>query len=183
MSSENHKPKIVDVDVIDENENRDARKKDAPKIIALPPNILLVMIVAGLVLNWLFPVSFGHMWGGAGLMILGLSIGLIFWCKILFDRAETNIRPDLPTHAIVTEGPFKYSRNPIYLAFLLGFSGLAMLADAPIMLLLLPILWFVLERYVIRPEEEYLAEKFGEEYTDYMGRTNRWVGVKQDFFS
>lgn len=180
---------ITDAEIIDEVIAAKAsaedikRRRDAPKILALPPNILLVAIVTGLVLNWLFPFSFGHMWGGAGLMILGLSIGLIFWCKKLFDEAGTAIRPDLPTTAIITEGPYKYSRNPIYLAFLFGFAGLAMLADAPIMLLLLVPLWYVLDRHVIQPEEDYLAEKFGGTYIEYMGMTNRWMGVKQDFFS
>lgn len=159
------------------------RKKDAPRILALPPNVLLVMIVAGLTLNWLFPLSFGHMWGGFGLVLLVLSVGLIMWCKRLFDEEGTNIRPDLPTTVLITEGPYKYSRNPIYMAFLTGFAGLAMMADAPIMLLLLAPLWYILDRHIIQPEEDYLAEKFGADYIEYMGNTHRWFGIKQDFFS
>lgn len=156
---------------------------DAPKVLTLPPNILLVAIVAGLVLNWLFPISFGHMWGGLGLILLALSVGMIYWCKKIFENAGTNIRPTMPTLVIITEGPYKYSRNPIYFSFLIGYAGLAMLADAPVMLLLLLPLWYTLSKYVIQPEEDYLSEKFGAEYIEYMGLTHRWFGVKQDFFS
>jgi len=156
---------------------------DAPKVLTLPPNILLIAIVIGIVLNWIIPVSFGYVWGGAGLLLLALSIGVIFWCKKLFDEAGTNIRPDMPSLVLVTEGPYKYSRNPIYFSFLIGYAGLAALADAPIMLLLLLPLWYALNKYVIQPEEDYLTEKFGAEYTEYFGMTHRWFGVKQDFFS
>lgn len=176
---------ITDAEIVEETATEQVKKgpRDAPKIITFPPNILLLAIVAGLVLNWLFPVSFGHMWGGAGLMLLGVSMAMIFWCKKLFSEAGTNIRPDMPTMALIKEGPYKYSRNPIYASFLIGFAGLAMLADAPVMLVVLLPLWYALDKYIIQPEEDYLANKFGAEYTEYMGLTHRWFGVKQDFFS
>lgn len=184
MTTENNRP-ITDAPIVEETIIKPAAPEilTAPKVITLPPNILLIAIVAGIVLNWIIPISFGYVWGGAGLLLLALSIGVIYWCKKLFDEAETNIRPDMPSLALVTTGPYKYSRNPIYTSFLVGYAGLAMLADAPIMLLLLLPLWYALDKYVIQPEEDYLAEKFGAEYIEYMGLTHRWLGVKQDFFS
>lgn len=53
-----------------------------------------------------------------------------------------------------------------------------MLADAPVMLLCLIPLWYALDRYVIQPEEEYLAEKFGGAYIEYTSRVGRWIGVR-----
>ncbi len=152
-------------------------EKDAPKVLTLPPNILLLAIIAGLVLNWIFPLDWGRTWGGLGLIILILSLGLIFWCKKLFDDAGTNIRPDEPSLTLITEGPYMYSRNPVYLGFLSGFAGLAMLANAPIMLLILIPLFFALQHYVVKPEETYLEEKFGSEYRNYMDMTKRWITI------
>ena len=151
----------------DAPEVSEALNSDAPAVITMP-----------LVLNWIVPISFGHTWGGIGLLLLVLSLGGIFWCKKLFDEAGTNIRPDMPSLALVEDGPYQYSRNPIYLCFLIGYAGLAMLADAPIMLLCLIPLWFALDRYVIQPEEEYMAEKFGGAYIEYTSRVGRWVGVR-----
>lgn len=151
---------------------------DVPALNIMPPNIVLLAIIGGLVLNWIVPISFGHTWGGIGLLLLGLSLGCIIWCKKIFDEAGTNVRPDRPSLALVEDGPYQYSRNPIYVCFLLGYAGLAMLADAPIMLLCLLPLWYVLDRYVIQPEEEYLAEKFGGAYVEYTSRVARWVGVR-----
>lgn len=151
---------------------------DVPEIFTLPPNILLMAIIAGLILNWIIPVSFGHSWGALGLILVLGSIGLGVWCKKLFDAAGTNIRPDMPTESLVTDGPYQYSRNPVYVAFLLGYAGLAMLADAPMMLLMLAPLWYILDRYVVQPEETYLADKFGGEYLEYQSLTERWITIK-----
>lgn len=63
----------------------------------------------------------------------------------------------------------------MYLSFLIGFAGLAMLADAPIMLLFLGSLYYLLDERIIVPEEEYLIEKFGEEYDVYCQNVRRWV--------
>lgn len=156
----------------------EALNSDAPAMRILPPNIVLLAIIGGLVLNWIVPISFGHTWGGFGLLLLVFSLGGILWCKKLFDEAGTNIRPDMPSLALVEDGPYQYSRNPIYLCFLIGYAGLAMLADAPVMLLCLLPLWFALDRYVIQPEEDYLAEKFGGAYIEYTSRVGRWIGVR-----
>lgn len=111
-------------------------KKDAPNVIMLPPVMVLQFIVAGIVLNWIFPFSIGHGWGWIGLVLLAAAFGIIGSSKKLFDKAGTNMPPNEPATAIVTDGPFKYTRNPIYLSFLLAYVGVALLADAPIMLLL-----------------------------------------------
>ncbi len=178
-------PPPTDVDFIEDDETPAAKLSDvhfengdAPQILTMPPNILLMAIVAGLIVNWIIPVSFGHTWGALGLVLVLASIGMTIWCKRLFDEAGTNIRPDMPSLALVTDGPYKYSRNPIYLCFLFGYAGLAMLADAPLMLLMLAPLWYILDRHVIQPEEDYLAEKFGGAYLEYQSEVGRWVGIK-----
>ena len=63
----------------------------------------------------------------------------------------------------------------MYVAFMIGYAGLSLLADAPAMLLLGFVLFYFLDQKVIAPEEKYLAEKFGSEYLDYKGQVRRWV--------
>ena len=150
-------------------------KKDAPKVIMLPPMLLLMHICAGIVLNWIFPFSIGHFWGWIGLALLGSAFGITHWARKTFEAAKTNVAPNLPATTIVEDGPFKYTRNPMYLSFIIGFIGLSLLADAPMMLLLVFPLFFILENRVIKPEEEYLTEKFGDTYTTYSASARRWL--------
>ncbi len=150
-------------------------KPDVPDVKMLPPMILVLFLAGGIVLDWLFPFNWGHMWGGLGLILLVSAMGVAKWAINTLKAAGTNVPPNKPATVIVTEGPFQYSRNPIYLCFLVAYTGLAMLADAPVMLLLVPVLYFVLERMVIVPEEKYLTEKFDETYTDYAVNVRRWL--------
>lgn len=150
-------------------------QKDVPSVIMLPPVLVLFHVIAGITLDWAFPVDFGHAWGWLGLVMLIACFAIIGWAKNLFDKAGTPVPPNQPATAIVKTGPYKYSRNPMYLSFMIGYVGLSFLADAPVMTLLGLSLFFILDRKVIVPEEEYLAAKFGDEYTAYAAQVRRWV--------
>ena len=90
-------------------------------------------------------------------------------------RAGTNIRPDLPTTALVTEGPFRFTRNPLYLGLTLMYAGIALLIPGTWPLLLLVPVLLVMRWGVIAREERYLERKFGEPYRAYLGRVRRWL--------
>jgi protein-S-isoprenylcysteine O-methyltransferase Ste14 len=90
-------------------------------------------------------------------------------------RAGTNVRPDQPTLAVVTDGPFRYSRNPLYLGLTGLYVGVTLLADALWPLVLLGPLLGVVQRGVVRREERYLAAKFGAPYLAYQARVRRWL--------
>ena len=79
-----------------------------------------------------------------------------------------------PTLTIVDQGPYKYSRNPIYVGYLIAYVGLAMLMNAPIMFATLIVFIYILTNTIIKPEEEYLERKFGEEYLAYKRKIRRW---------
>lgn len=149
--------------------------RDAPDVPMIPPIILLLFIMAGIVLSWVLPVNFGHGWGTIGFIMFFTGIGTVIWCKKLFDNAGTNISPDEPTLVIIQDGPYKFSRNPIYVSFLAVYAGLAMMANAPVMLLLTIPLWYVLKTKVVEREEGYLEEKFGAEYLEYKHSKRRWL--------
>ena len=90
-------------------------------------------------------------------------------------RAGTNVRPDQPSLAIVTDGPFRFSRNPMYLATTGLYLGTTLLVNTPWPLVLLPPMLLILHWGVVRREERYLEAKFGEPYRAYKSRVRRWV--------
>ena len=92
-----------------------------------------------------------------------------------FRRAGTQLPPFRPTSAIVTDGPFRFTRNPMYLGMTALYIGLAVGFDLIWALTVLPWVVIVIDRYVITREERYLEAKFGEEYLGYKRRVRRWL--------
>ena len=92
-----------------------------------------------------------------------------------FVRAGTELPPFRPTTAIVTDGPFRFTRNPMYIGMTLLYVGLAVGFDLIWALILLPAVLLVIRFYAIAREERYLEAKFGEEYLSYKRRVRRWV--------
>ena len=90
-------------------------------------------------------------------------------------RAGTNVRPDRPSLAIVTDGPFRYSRNPLYLAGLGLYVAVALLVNTLWPFALLPVMLLILDRGIVRREERYLEAKFGGPYRAYRARVRRWI--------
>ncbi len=90
-------------------------------------------------------------------------------------RAGTAIRPDRPARALVTEGPFGWSRNPIYLSLAVLVAGLGVWTRNGWMLVLLPPTLWLVTRIVIAREERYLLDRFGERYRAYRDDVPRWV--------
>ena len=89
--------------------------------------------------------------------------------------AGTPANPYKPVSNVVTEGPFRYTRNPAYLSMAMIYTGIAALANALWAMLLLPGALLVIQRGVIEREERYLERKFGEEYLRYKARVRRWI--------
>jgi protein-S-isoprenylcysteine O-methyltransferase Ste14 len=90
-------------------------------------------------------------------------------------RAGTNVDPYEPATAIVTGGPYRFTRNPIYVGFTLVYVGISAFTNALAPLMLLPAVFAVMRRGVIEREERYLERKFGGEYLEYKGRVRRWI--------
>ena len=91
------------------------------------------------------------------------------------EGAGTNVNPSLPTTVLVVDGPFQFSRNPMYLARTLLYLGLGLLANALcVFVALLPLL-VVMHHGVIKREERYLEGKFGDAYRQYRAAVRRWL--------
>ena len=91
------------------------------------------------------------------------------------EKAGTPIRTDRPVPRLVTDGPFRYTRNPGYLGLTMLYSGIAVLRNALWAILLLPLVLYVIQREVIGREERYLERTFGEEYLAYKAQVRRWL--------
>lgn len=151
--------------------------REIPGVIAPPPLIYLGGLAIGFLLEALLPgASLPSVlrWGLGGLL-LAAGLGLLAWWASSFRRADTPIPPYKPTTALVTDGPYRLSRNPGYLAFALIYCAIALLSDAPWVLLPLPLLLAIIQQGVIVREERYLERLFGQDYRDFKARTRRWI--------
>jgi protein-S-isoprenylcysteine O-methyltransferase Ste14 len=104
-----------------------------------------------------------------------LSGYLAHRAQLAMQRAGTNILPTRPALALVTTGPFERTRNPLYLAAIGVYLGVALWVDGLAPLILLPVVWILLDWGVVRPEERYLAATFGGAYVAYCARVRRWL--------
>lgn len=151
--------------------------RDNPRVIAPPPFIFAGGLAVGLVLNRLRPTGFLPQGVsralGWPLVAGGVLLGLSGFREM--RRAGTNVDPREPTTAIVDRGPYRFTRNPLYVAMTLVYAGLAARANALPAVVLLAAVLHVVHHYVIKREERYLEGKFGDEYLRYKGRVRRWI--------
>jgi protein-S-isoprenylcysteine O-methyltransferase Ste14 len=156
---------------------RPALIAEHPAVIGMPPVFYAIAFVAGLVANWLVPQVIA---APQAIMPIGgavLTVGalLAVWGKRTMELAGTSVSPLLPAKTLVTTGPFRFTRNPLYLARTLLYVGLALLMDTPWPLLTLVPVVLLIHYGVVLREERYLAAKFGPAYEDYQIRVRRWL--------
>ena len=152
-------------------------RPDHADVIGPPPLLYTAALVIGAGLEWFWPTAIGLGWLplalGAILILAGLAIAL--WGALALRRAGTAIPPNRPTTELVTDGPFRWSRNPLYLALTLIYAGVGLIADDLWILVLLVPLLLLLHWGVVVREERYLEAKFGEAYRRYKQRVRRWL--------
>jgi protein-S-isoprenylcysteine O-methyltransferase Ste14 len=150
-------------------------------VIAPPPLIYAAGIVLGLALNWLAPLP---LWpGGAGRALRWTAGGALFavaallaaWAMLRFARAGTPVPTWRPTKALVVEGPYRLTRNPIYVALGLVQAALGLSLDNAWILAALVAVLAVINFGVVAREEAYLERRFGEDYRRYRAEVRRWL--------
>lgn len=146
-------------------------------VVAPPPLIYL----AGLVAGWLFDraVPAGvlpeGMHRGIGWLLILAGLAGVAWAIVAMTRAKTSVNPYTPTAAIADTGPYRFSRNPIYLFDILIYLGACALINSLWPLLLLPAVLWIMQKGVIEREERYLEQRFGEAYLRYRRSVRRWL--------
>lgn len=153
---------------------------EPPSHTPWPPILMAATLAAGLALDWATgssladpaPFSLTRAAGGA---IIALALANDVWCARLLARRHTTIMPHRAASFLVTDGPFRYSRNPLYVSHVALIFGLGLMLGSPFTLLLTPLLALGLTKLAIEPEERHLLRKFGNDYRSYMARTRRWL--------
>lgn len=152
---------------------------DHANVIAFPPLIFLAAAAVGAGLSAVLPSFLPPPWTlsllipGAGLMALAAALALSGIYS--FKKAGTHVEPFKPSLVLVRDGPYRFTRNPMYAGLILMLAGLSLIFSIDYALFMVPALWLVLHHGVVLREEAYLTEKFGEPYANYLSQTRRWI--------
>ena len=155
--------------------------EDAAAVRFPPPLVALIAVGLGIGLNVVWPLGLVSSWpvalryGTGAAVVLGALFGLGLWSVVLFRRGGQSELPWTPTPSIEEGGPYRFTRNPMYLMMVLICAGLGVLLDNAWLVALAPIVGWIIQRIAILPEEAYLERKFGDAYLDYKKRVRRWI--------
>lgn len=153
--------------------------QDNPGVIAPPPLIYLGGLALGLLFHRLLPLKYSRasraitLTLGSTCVSMGLTVLVSGFRQM--NNAHTNINPTQPAITIVTEGPFRFTRNPLYLSMTLLYIGIMFLVNSLWLLLILPPILGLMTFGVIEREERYLERKFGAQYLAYKQQVRRWL--------
>ncbi len=150
---------------------------DNPGVHVPPPLFYVAAIAAGELLERRVPLSIG---GGSLRVLAAWALVAAFVVLMAsgfasFWRRHTTIIPNKPATALVVAGPYRFTRNPLYVAMALLTIGAALWLNTWWVLLFLPLALLAIDRLVIAREEQYLRRRFGSEYEAYMRRVRRWI--------
>lgn len=155
----------------------DGQASDTAGIRVPPPLFFVGAFAAGVALELAFPLAAPPL----AVRIAAGVAGLVAWlvldgaATLSFRRAGTSPIPFKPSTELVTDGPYRWSRNPMYLGMALLHAGLAVAFAVIWALILLPLAVLAVDRHAIAREEPYLEHRFGDAYRDYRGRVRRWI--------
>ena len=153
---------------------------DEVGMVAPPPLIYAAPLLAGWLVDWRWPLRIGgpdsittRGWIANGLIAAGLAIALpaVGW----FIRRRTPVIPFTPMTTIVRSGPYRFTRNPMYVGLTLVTLGLGLMMNTWCPVMFVPIAVAVIDRGVIAREEQYMRSKFGAEYDEFTHRVRRWI--------
>lgn len=145
-----------------------------------PPLYFLIGLAIGFIIEHFYPLrlakpghqiitySLGGVWIALGLLLGG-------WAGFTFRRAGTSPVPHVPSKALVSSGPYRWTRNPMYVALALTSIGIGLLMNALWPIISVPAALVLIDALVIRKEERYLEGGFGDSYRDYRRRVRRWM--------
>ncbi len=154
------------------------RTVDTPEILVLPPVLVGGTLLVGVAIHYLvwtitlMPIVLARVLG----VVVFVSAGVLAHLSHnAMKRVGTNVLPTQPTLALATDGPYRFTRNPLYVAAVGVYLGVTLWVDGLVPLLLMfPMAW-LLNRGIVLPEERYLEKKFGDAYISYRSSVRRWL--------
>ena len=154
------------------------RRGAGPRFRVWPPVAAGVPWLAG----WWVGRRLGARAVGTGRWVLAAGRALLLafalwngWCLWYFARYRTGLMPGQDTNVLLTSGPYRVSRNPLYVGLVAGYIGAALMARSAGALALTPVAWAGLHWGAVLPEEAYLRGRLGKPYQDYRRRVQRWL--------
>lgn len=148
------------------------------KVKLHPPTLMFVALIAGYVIRLFaggrLPLPHAFAEGLGGLLIL-IALAVVLSAVSLFAESGEGLRPETPKDHLFTKGPYRYSRNPIYLAMMLFGAGFGIATSNLWIILTTAIAGLIIHFLVILREEEYLEARFGEDYAAYRRQVRRWI--------
>ncbi|MBV8535353.1 MAG: isoprenylcysteine carboxylmethyltransferase family protein [Alphaproteobacteria bacterium] len=151
---------------------------DTANVLVHPPIAWALAAAVGLGLDWLVPLPFVPATvpaGWVGGIVFALALALGIWAIVTMTRAGSNVPTHRPSTIIVESGPYRVTRNPIYLGMFLGQIGLAVAFNSLWLYVTLVPFALVIRYGVVAREEAYLERKFGDVYRGYRARVRRWL--------
>jgi protein-S-isoprenylcysteine O-methyltransferase Ste14 len=150
---------------------------DAPNVRIIPPLVYLAGLVIGLVISIWIPTTVVS--SSLALTVGGILIlcGAVLAASAIFNfkSVGTTVRPDQASSALVIVGPYKITRNPMYLGLALVYAGISIADQSIWALILLPVVMKIIQRQAIEREEVFLESRFGADYLRYKGHVRRWI--------
>ena len=152
-------------------------RPDSAAVKLPPPLTFAVPLLAGLAVDrWLPLIALPALPSRvAGAILVAAGLAFAGWARGLFIRRGTTVLPFRPSSVFVADGPFRFSRNPIYVGFTVAYAGIALLCRAVWPLIFLPFVVVAIRWTAIAKEEAYLERRFGAQYLEYKVRVRRWL--------
>ncbi len=150
---------------------------DFQKPFAPPPTIFGAAFLAGLGIDFIYPLPSMPLWFqlGSGIAFIAGGVLLIRSSMQSIDQAGTTYDPYAASTALVTTGIYRHTRNPGYLGLAVIQIGLALTIDSPWIAVTTIVAVVITSQFVIKLEKEKLSRAFGQEYQDYLGVVRRWI--------
>jgi protein-S-isoprenylcysteine O-methyltransferase Ste14 len=143
----------------------------------LPPTYLLIALLGMVGVHLIVPIVhfIPRLWNLWGLVPLGFGVVINFLADQQFHQAQTTVKPYEKSTILITGGVFRYSRNPMYLGFVMILLGVALLLGSLAPFLVIPLFIAIMHLRFIRDEEHMLAETFGQGWQTYVQKVRRWI--------
>ena len=154
-----------------------AKTEDASGVRFPPPLIYVGGFVIGYLLDRAVPLTLTSWPLGEplGWALVAVGVALMGSAVMTFRRAGTSLNPAKPTTRVVVHGPYRFTRNPMYVGWVIVYLGCVLLPNTVWPLVSLPVVLVLISRAVIAKEERYLEAKFGDAYRAYKARVRRWL--------
>ena len=154
------------------------RFEDRPSVWLHPPTVMFIALVIGFILRLVFGGFLDFipraLTEGLGGLLIIIAVGIVTSAISAFAAGGEALKPDTPSQQLFVNGPYRFSRNPIYLAMMLFGAGFGVATSNFWIILTTAFSGLLFHFFVILPEERYLTDRFGPEYEDYKKAVRRW---------